>query len=285
MENIVVYSNGELELKVSFENETIWLTQKQLAELFSTSADNIGLHFKNIFNEKELDENLTTEDFSVVQKEGKREVRRTLKHYNLDAIISVGYRVNSSKATKFRQWATSVLKSYIQNRYTINSEKITNDRFVLLENEVQSLKAKVTEIDTNRCSDKLQTTQGAFFDGEIFDAYVLISNIIRSAKKSIKIFDNYLDESVLTHLSKNEKVEITIYTSYISKQLKLDIQKYNKQYKPIVLKLFKESHDRFIIVDDEDIYHIGASLKDLGKKWFAFSKMDKKIVNILDRIK
>jgi len=285
MENIVVYSNGELELKVSFENETIWLTQKQLAELFSTSADNIGLHFKNIFNEKELDENLTTEDFSVVQKEGKREVRRTLKHYNLDAIISVGYRVNSSKATKFRQWATSVLKSYIQNRYTINSEKITNDRFVLLENEVQSLKAKVTEIDTNRCSDKLQTTQGAFFDGEIFDAYVLISNIIRSAKKSIKIFDNYLDESVLTHLSKNEKVEITIYTSYISKQLKLDIQKYNKQYKPIVLKLFKESHDRFIIVDDEDIYHIGASLKDLGKKWFAFSKMDKNIVNILDRIK
>lgn len=131
----------------------------------------------------------------------------------------------------------------------------------------------------------LEIKQGIFYDGEVFDAYNFISDIIKSAKKSIKIIDNYIDDSVLTHLSKNQNVKTTIYTSSISKQLKLDIDKYNKQYNPIELKLFKNSHDRFIIIDDEVIYHIGASLKDLGKKWFAFSKMDKSVVNILDRIK
>lgn len=155
----------------------------------------------------------------------------------------------------------------------------------MLEKEVEGLKAKVSDINSKLSTDKLGTTQGIFFNGEVFDAYLFISDIVKSAKKSIKVIDNYVDESVLTHLSKNEKVEITIYTAHISKQLKLDIQKYNQQYKQIEIKLFKDSHDRFIIIDDEDIYHIGASLKDLGKKWFAFSKMDKHVVNILDRIK
>ncbi|KIM13234.1 MAG: DNA-binding protein [Sulfurovum sp. FS08-3] len=278
MKNIEIYNSGELELKVSIDNETLWLSQKQLAELFGTSADNIGLHFKNIYKEQELDEDATTKDFSVVQKEGKREVKRKIKHYNLDAIISVGYRVNSSKATQVRQWATRVLKSYITNGYAINTHKINELRLANLENDVATIKSHIQ-------NNTLELKQGIFFDGEIFDAYVFLSEIIKSAKKSIKIVDNYIDDSVLTHLSKNQNAKTTIYTSTISKQLSLDIEKYNKQYKPIELKIFKKSHDRFIVVDDEVIYHLGASLKDLGKKWFAFSKMDKNSVNILDRIK
>lgn len=277
MNNIEIYNTGELELKVSIEDETLWLSQKQLAELFDTSVDNIGLHFKNIYKEKELDENATTEDFSVVQKEGKREVKRKIKHYNLDAIISVGYRVNSSKATRFRQWATSVLKSYITNGYAINTHKINELRLANLENDVAVIKSHIK-------NNTLEVKQGIFFDGQVFDAYAFLSDIIKSAKKSIKIIDNYIDDSVLTHLSKNQNIKITIYTSTILKQLKLDIEKYNKQYNPIELKSFKDSHDRFIIIDDEKIYHVGASLKDLGKKWFAFSKLDKNVVNILDRI-
>ncbi len=278
MENIVTYNEGELELKVSVEEETIWLTQKQLSELFVTSTDNIGLHFKNIFKEKELDENSTTEDFLVVQKEGNREVKRKLKHYNLDGIISVGYRVNSSKATKFRQWATSVLKNYITNGYAINEQKITHQRLLNLEKDVDTIKSHIQ-------NNTLDLKQGIFFNGEVFDAYAFVSNIIKSAKKSIKIIDNYVDDTVLIHLSKNQNVDIFIYTHTISKQLKLDIEKYNKQYHQIELKIFKDSHDRFIIIDDEVVYHLGASLKDLGKKWFAFSKIDKDVVNILDRIK
>ena len=277
MNNIEIYNSGELELKVSIENETLWLSQKQLAELFDTSVDNIGLHFKNIYKEQELDEDATTEDFSVVQKEGNRDVKRKIKHYNLDAIISVGYRVNSSKATRFRQWATKVLKSYITNGYAINSHKINELRLASLENDVATIKSHIK-------NNTLELKQGIFFDGQVFDAYAFISDIIKSAKDSIKIIDNYIDDSVLTHLSKNQNIKITIYTSTISKQLKLDVEKYNKQYKPIELKTFKDSHDRFIIIDDEVIYHLGASLKDLGKKWFAFSKLDKNVVNILDRI-
>ena len=280
MKNIVVYSNGELELNVSFENETIWLNQKQLAELFETSTDNIGLHFKNIFKEQELDENPTTKDFSVVQKEGKREVKRTIKHYSLDAIISVGYRVNSTKATKFRQWATSILKSYITDGYVINSDKITNDRFVSLENKVELLSSKLNILE----SKKFKPSQGIFYNGEVFDAYVFISNLIRESKTSIKLIDNYIDESVLTLFSKNQDCKVTIYTHTFSKQLKLDLEKYNSQYKSITIKTFKDSHDRFMIIDDREIYHIGASLKDLGKKWFAFSKLDIENLNILEKL-
>ncbi|PUE64733.1 virulence RhuM family protein [Arcobacter lacus] len=143
--NLVVYNDGELELKVSVNGENIWLTQLQMSELFDTSSDNIGLHLKNIYKEKELDENLTTENYSVVRQEGTRKVTRVIKHYNLDAIICVGYRVSSNKATKFRQWATSILKNYIQNGYVINHYKITEQRLLLLENDVNVIKSKIKE--------------------------------------------------------------------------------------------------------------------------------------------
>ncbi len=275
LSNLVVYNDGELELKVSVDSETIWLTQLQMSQLFDTSTDNVGLHLKNIYLEKELDENSTTEFFSVVRKEGNRLVKRELKHYNLDVIICVGYRVSSLRATKFRQWATSVLKNYIQNGYAINNHKITEQRLFALENDMQFIKSKIK-------NNSLEFNQNIFFDGQIYDAYIFVNDLLKLAKSEIVLIDNYIDDTVFTLFSKYPNINFTIYTSTISKQLKLDFEKYSKQYKNISLKTFKSSHDRFLIIDKKEIYHLGASLKDLGKKWFAFSKMSLNSLNLDD---
>ena len=282
LSNLVVYNDGELELKVSVDSETIWLTQLQMSQLFDTSTDNVGLHLKNIYLEKELDENSTTEFFSVVRKEGNRLVKRELKHYNLDVIICVGYRVSSLRATKFRQWATSVLKNYIQNGYVINGEKITNDRFVSLENDVNILKSQINKINSKIKENSLEFNQNIFFDGQIYDAYIFVNDLIKLAKEEVILIDSYIDDTVFTLFSKYPNINFTIYTSTISKQLKLDFEKYSKQYKNISLKTFKSSHDRFLIIDKKEIYHLGASLKDLGRKWFAFSKMSLNSLNFDD---
>jgi len=285
MENIIVYESGEIELKVSLKEETLWLTQKQIAELFEVTIPNINMHIKAIYKEKELDKNPTIQKYLIVQKEGNREVSRNVEHYNLDIIISVGYRVNSVKATKFRQWATSVLKSYISNGYTINSEKITNERFVTLENNVSILRKEIFDIKSKVKDDVLEYKQGIFYNGQTFDAYEFIATLIKSAKQEIKLIDNYIDETVLTLFSKNQDIKVTIYTQKITNKLKLDLKKYNSQYNPIEIKKFDNSHDRFMIIDEKEIYHIGASLKDLGKKWFAFSKMDGESFEMMGRLK
>ncbi len=291
MDSIVVYGNGELELNVSLKEDTLWLTQKQIAELFEVTVPNISMHIKAIYKENELDKNPTVKKYLTVQKEGNREVSRDLEHYNLDVIISVGYRVNSLKATKFRQWATSVLKEYISKGYAINSEKITNERFVSLEEEVKALTShkNITNIKLDNLLNSLEEKsikpkQGIFYDGQTFDAYEFLADIIRGAKVSIKLIDNYIDETVLTLFSKNQNIKVTIYTKSISKTLKLDLEKYNAQYNSIEIKKFNNSHDRFLIIDDKEIYHIGASLKDLGKKWFGFSKMDKESFTLLNNL-
>ncbi len=276
MSDVVVYNDGELELKISINKENIWLNQVQIAELFETSTDNISLHLKNIYKEKELAENSTVEDFSVVRQEGSRSVKRNIKHYNLDAIISVGYRVSSLKATKFRQWATSVLKNYIQNGYAINTHKITEQRLNILENDIANIKSHIK-------NNTIEVKHGIFFNGQIFDAYVLLSDLIKSAKVSIILIDNYIDESVLTLLSKNQNVQFTLYTQNISKKLQLDIEKYNKQYCNLEVKITKKFHDRFLICD-ETIYHFGASFKDLGNKVFAVNKMSMPVNDLLKNI-
>ena len=212
----------------------------------------------------------------IVQNEGNRKIVRNIEHYNLDIILAIGYRVNSVKAIKFRQWATTVLKNYITNGYAINAEKITNERFVSLEKQVHLLSE-----DVNILKSKELKSQGIFFNGEVFDAYTFISNLLRTAKKEIILIDNYVDDTTFTFFSKLPNIKVTIYTQTVSKQLKLDLTKYNKQYNNITLKTFKDSHDRFLIIDDTELYHIGASLKDVGNKWFAFSKMDISLKNIL----
>lgn len=206
-------------------------------------------------------------------------------NYNLDVILSVGYRVNSKQGTQFRIWANRILKDYLLKGYALNN------RMNRVEDNVQALTEKVNQIDL-QLNTHLIPTQGVFFDGQIFDAYELASRIIRSAKKSIVLIDNYIDESTLTHLSKKKKgVQVHLLTKtpsagQASKQLKLDIQKANQQYGNFAVKPFTQSHDRFLIIDDKEVYHLGASLKDLGKKWFAFSKLETKSVDgIMNEIK
>jgi hypothetical protein len=273
---IILYRPNELanhiEVRVDNEKDTIWLTQKQMGILFEKDTDTIGLHLKNIFAEQELDEVSTSELFSVVQKEGNRNVKRNLNYYNLDAILSVGYRVNSKRGTQFRIWANRVLKDYLLKGYTINT------RMNRLEDNFESLKNKVDQIDL-QINTQLIPTQGIFFDGQVFDAYELTSRIIRSAKKNIVLIDNYIDESTFTHLSKKQNgVSVIILSKSTTNQLQLDMKKANEQYGGFELKPFNKSHDRFLIIDHNEVYHLGASLKDLGKKWFAFSKLDKQMV-------
>ena len=272
--NIVVYNDGELELKVSVNEETIWLTQKQIAEIFEVNIPAISKHIKNIYKDNELNQFSTVSILEIVQKEGNREVLRNVEHYNLDIILAVGYRTNSVKAIKFRQWATKILKNYIQNGYVINSDKITNERFVNLENDVNILISQMNEVKSLVKNNKLETNQGVFFDGQVYDAYSFVSDLIKTAKDEIILIDNYIDDSILTMFSKIPNIKVSIFTNSISKQLKLDFEKYSKQYDNISLNTFKDSHDRFLILDKKEVYHIGASLKDLSKKWFAFSKID-----------
>lgn len=229
MSNIVVYNNGELELKVAVDDETIWLNRNQLAELFERDVKTIGKHINNVFKDGELDKISAVAKFATVQNEGGREVQREIEHYNLDVIISVGYRVKSLKGVKFRQWATSVLKNYIQDGYAINAHKITEQRLSSLEDDVVTIKSYIQD-------NTLQLKQGIFYNGEIFDAYLFVSDIIKSANSSITLIDNYIDDSILTLVSKNLDIAISIYTQSISKQFQLDVQKYNKQYDNLIVK-------------------------------------------------
>lgn len=282
--NIVVYNDGELELKVSVNEETIWLTQKQMADVFWVNIPAISKHIKNIYKDKELNQFSTVSILEIVQKEGNREVLRNVEHYNLDIILAIGYRTNSARAIKFRQWATSILKNYIQNGYVINSDKITNERFVNLENDVNILKSQMSEVKSLVKNNKIETNQGIFYDGQVYDSYGFILDLIKQVKNEIILIDNYIDDTVLTLFSKILNIKITIYTNTISKQLKLDFEKYSKQYDNITLKIFLNSHDRFLILDKKDIYLIGASLKDLGKKWFAFSKINLNIDELIKKL-
>lgn len=278
MNDLIKYNDGEIELAISIENETVWLTQKQIAELFDKDVRTINDHIKAIYKEEELLENSTIRNFRIVQKEGNREVSRDIIHYNLDVVISIGYRANSKKATKFRQWATKVLKEYIFNGYAINSHKITEQRLLHIENDIQAIKSKIKDYEPHQ--------NHIFYNGQIFDAYLFVSDIIKSAKSSIKLIDNYIDESTLVLFTKRDaKVDMKMYTKTISKQLQLDLEKHNAQYPKIDIEIFDLSHDRFLIIDEKDIYHFGASLKDLGKKWFAVSKMDINSFELLGKLK
>ena len=277
---IILYQPNSLTAKVEVrvEDETIWLTQAQIVTLFNSSKANISEHIKHIFQTGELDETATVRYFRTVRKEGNRTVTRELIHYNLDVIISIGYRVNSIQGTQFRIWANKILKDYLLKGYALNN------RMNRIEDNVSTLIKKVEGIDL-QIQANLPPNQGVFFNGQVFDAYTLIADIVRSAKSSIVLIDNYIDDTVLTHLCKKDKnVNVTLLTKTISKQLQLDVKKANTQYPTIQAKTFTKAHDRFLIIDKKEVYHLGASLKDLGKKWFAFSKMDKSSVTIINSI-
>ena len=281
MKNEVTYNDGELELKISLDKDTIWLGANDIANIFDVNRPAIVKHIGNIYKSEELSKDLTCSILEQVAQDGKK---RKINYYNLDMILSVGYRVNSKKATKFRQWATSVLRDYISNGYVINSEKLTHERFKELENDVSLLKSQVANISKGLKDNTIQPKQGIFYDGQIYDAYAFVNDLLKSAKSEVVLIDNYVDETVFTLFSKYQNLKIKIYTHAISKQLNLDFQKYKAQYKNIALVEFKKAHDRFLILDSTEIYHIGASLKDLGKKWFAFSKFEMEALEVLRRL-
>lgn len=272
-EIIVYHPNSTFSLDVRVEKETVWLTQPQIAELFGTKRPAITKHLSNIFKSGELDENSVCSILEHTATDGKN--YRT-KFYNLDAILSVGYRVNSINATQFRQWANKVLKEYLLRGYSVNQ------RLLHMESRIDH---RLSEHDRrlDELTDKvdffvrtsLPPVEGVFFNGQIFDAYKFVCDLVKSADKRIILIDNYVDETVLTLFDKRKTgVESVIYTdAERSKQIRLDLQRHNRQYAPIEIKYVAGIHDRFLIIDDT-LYHIGASIKDLGKKLFAFSKME-----------
>ena len=263
---IILYQPDEtVKLEVRMEDETVWLTQAQMVELFCSTKQNISLHINNIFKEGELAEKATVKEYLTVRTEGNRNVKRKITCYNLDVIISVGYRVKSVRGTQFRIWANSVLKEYLLKGYSINQRLSELEKTVALHSEKIDFFVRTS----------LPPVEGIFFDGQIFDAYKFATDLIKTARKSLLLIDNYVDESVLLMLSKrNPGVSATVYTQKITAQLQLDLDKHNDQYPPINIRTYRNSHDRFLIVDDKEVYHIGASLKDLGKKLFAFSRLE-----------
>ena len=262
---IILYQpNNSIELEVRLEAETVWLTQAQIALLFGVDRTVIVRHIGNVYKTHELDAISTCAKIAQVQTEGKRTVMREVNYYNLDMILSVGYHVNSINATKFRQWANKVLKDYLLHGYAVNQ------RIERLENRVSRTEEKIELLVRT----SLPPMEGVFYEGQIFDAHVFASNLIKSAKRSVVLIDNYIDESVLVTLSKRENnVSAKIVTRSISDQFRLDLNRHNSQYPQIDVEERTDIHDRFLIIDDT-VYHIGASLKDLGKKLFAFSKLE-----------
>ena len=266
---ILYHPNDTISLEVRLENDTVWLTQEMMSDLFQRNKSTISRHVKNIFQEKELLEESVVAKFATTASDGKI---YQVDYYNLDVVISVGYRVKSIRGTQFRQWANKVLKEYLLRGHALNY------KFELIEEQLKEHRAILDKHEDKidffvRTS--LPPVEGVFHNGQIFDAYKFATDLIKSANKSLVLIDNYIDESVLLMLSKRKPgVTADVYTYPISQTLRQDLQKHNRQYSPINIHNHTTSHDRFLIIDNTEVYHIGASLKDLGKKLFAFSKLN-----------
>lgn len=281
---IILYQpDSTLSLDVRVEDDTVWLTQAQMTELFQSSKQNISLHINNIFKERELDRMAVVKESLTTAADGKR-YKTNL--YSLDVIISVGYRVKSIRGTQFRQWANKVLKEYLLRGYSVNQrllhmESRIDRRLAEHDCQIRELSGKVDFF----LKTSLPPREGILFDGQIFDAYLFVCDLIRRAKSRIVLIDNYIDETVLTLLDKRTPgVSATIFTRKLTDALQLDIERHNDQYEPVNVRTAPGIHDRFLIIDDT-LYHIGASVKDLGKKLFAFSKMETPPSVILDSLR
>lgn len=262
--------DGTLKLEVRLEDETVWLNRQQLATLFDRDIKTIGKHIHNALRE-ELSGMAVVAKFATTAADGKT---YQVEYYNLDMILSIGYRVKSRRGIEFRQWANQVLKDYLLKGYSINRRIEQLEKTVARHDERIEFFVRTS----------LPPVEGIFFEGQIFDAYAFASDLVKAARRRIVLIDNYVDESTLILLSKrNPEVEATIFTARIDKTLQLDIQRHNAEYPPVTVKEYRQSHDRFLIID-ADVYHIGASLKDLGKKWFAFSRLHFSPQELLERI-
>jgi hypothetical protein len=270
---IIIYkeSDSDFQIEVRLEDETVWLNRQQLSDLFNRDIKTIGKHINNALRE-ELKSIPVVAKFATTASDGKT---YQVEHYNLDMILSVGYRVKSQRGILFRRWANTVLKEYLLKGH------VYDHRFEKIEKKLFEHDQKFDLI----INTGLKPNEGIFFDGQIFDAWHFVSGLIKEAKQSIVLIDNYVDESVLLLMAKRKAgVSASIFTGTITKQLEADIQKHKAQYPPIQVKSFTRSHDRFLIIDQKDVYHIGASLKDLGKRWFAFSKIDLNPDDIINKL-
>lgn len=268
---IILYQpDGTLKLEVRLEDETVWLNRQQISNLFDRDIKTIGKHINNALRE-ELSGMAVVAKFATTAADGKT---YQVEYYNLDMILSIGYRVKSRRGIEFRQWANQVLKDYLLKGYSINRRIEQLEKTVARHDERIEFFVRTS----------LPPVEGIFFEGQIFDAYAFASDLVKAARQRISLIDNYVDESTLMLLSKrNPEVEATIFTARIDKALQLDIQRHNAEYPPVTVKEYRQSHDRFLIID-ADVYHIGASLKDLGKKWFAFSRLHFSPQELLERI-
>lgn len=265
---IVVYQPDEItRLEVRLQDETVWLNRQQLATLFGRDVKTIGKHINNALNE-ELSGLAVVANFATTAADGKTYI---VEYYNLEMILSIGYRVKSQQGIHFRRWANSVLKEFLLKGHVMQT-KLTAIEQTLKEHR-QMLDSHEKKIDFF-VRTSLPPVEGIFFDGQIYDAYAFVAELVRKAAKRIVLIDNYIDDTVLTMLSKREDgVEAVIYTGKVSRQLQLDIDKHNAQYPPITVRTFSKAHDRFLIID-QTVYLIGASIKDLGKKWFGFTLLE-----------
>ena len=278
---IVMYQPDEtIRLEVRMEGETVWLTQAQMAELFDKDRTVIGRHIRNIYKEEELEKDITCAKFAHMGIDGDQQYEYTA--YNLDVIISVGYRVKSKRGTKFRQWANKILKEYLLQGHVVNSRIVALEQHAAKQDvEIMAIKNKIDFFVRT----SLPPVEGIFYDGQIFDAYRFVSDLIRKAKTSVVLIDNYIDDTVFSLLDKRrEGVKAIVYTKSVNEQLQLDIKRHNEQYAAIEVRQFNKAHDRFLLIDDE-VYHVGASIKDLGKKWFAFTLMhDIKALELVEKM-
>lgn len=279
---IILYQpDSTLSLDVRVENDTVWLNRNQLALLFDRDVKTIGKHIKNALKE-ELDGLSVVAKFATTASDGKT---YTVEYYNIEMITSVGYRVKSKRGVQFRVWANKVLKEHLLRGYSVNQrllymESRIDRRLSEHDNQIKELSGKVDFF----LKTSLPPREGILFDGQIFDAYVFVCDLIRRACKRVILIDNYIDETVLALLDKRGRgVLATIYTKRIDDNLRLDIERHNDQYAPINVRTAPNIHDRFLIIDDT-LYHIGASIKDLGTKLFAFSQMETRPSVILDNL-
>ncbi|MBP5306853.1 MAG: virulence RhuM family protein [Paludibacteraceae bacterium] len=280
---IILYQPDDaIKLEVRLDDETVWLTQAQMAELFETTRNNVTLHIGNIFKEHELERGSVCKESLQTAADGKK---YKTKFYNLDVIISVGYRVKSQRGVQFRQWANRVLKEYLLKGYSINQqlmhlERRIDNRLGAIENKLSDHQKKIDFFVRT----SLPPVEGIFFDGQMLEPFAFVNNLIRSAKKCIVLIDNYVDESVLLRLTERaDGVSATIYTKQTSPSFRDALERHNAEFAAIKVQQFTKAHDRFLLIDD-DVYHIGASVKDLGKRWFAFCKMQLNANDIIHKL-
>ena len=275
----------EMDISVSPDEETIWMSLDQIGLLFGRDKSVISRHIKKIFSDNELDAKEVVAFFATTAHDGKTYV---VKYYNLDVIISVGYRVNSQKGTNFRRWSNHVLKEYLLKGYVINENRVivSNDNYIELKNKVIDIDNRLLKVE-DQVLNKEHLLNKILYNGEFYDAYSLIQNIIESADCQIIIIDNYIDRTVLDRLVvKKEKVVVNIYTSTNTKLLPNDIQTFSQQYGPISVKYTSLVHDRYIIIDNKKLFHLGHSIKDLGKKISSISELETNLIqSLLESIK